>query len=271
MASRLELHLLGDFRAAIDGRPLPPESWRQRRAASLVKLLALAPRHRLARDEVIEALWPGMPPAAGASNVRKAVHLARRTLGERAIAVASGAVELWPAGELAIDVDEFEAASAAALESGDAMALLDSIDRYPGELLPDDRFEPWSEDRRREVRERFLMLLRRAGLWQRVADLEPTDEEAHRELMRAHLATGNRQAAIRQFERLREVLREELGVGPDPLSVELYERVLASEGREAPTAAERIRAMGQFSELLNSFDRDYEHPRDNRSPSNDRR
>src|SRR4029078_8241707 len=53
----------------------------------------------------------------------------------------------------------------------------------------------------------------------------------------------NRQAAIRQFERLREVLREELGVGPDPLSVALYEQVLASEGREAPTAAERARAL----------------------------
>jgi DNA-binding SARP family transcriptional activator len=243
MASRLELHLLGDFRAAIDGKDVPPESWRQRRAASLVKLLALAPRHRLPRDEVIEALWPGMSPVSGATNVRKAVHLARRTLGERAIAVGSGALELWPAGELAIDVEDFEAASAAALESGEARALLDAIDRYPGDLLPDDRFEPWSDDRRRELRERFLMVLRRAGLWQRVADLEPTDEVAHRELMRAHLATGNRQAAIRQFERLRDVLREELGVGPDPLSVEVYERVLASEGREAPTAAERARAL----------------------------
>lgn len=80
-------------------------------------------------------------------------------------------------------------------------------------------------------------------MWSRLLEVDPTDEEAHRELMRTHLAAGNRQAAIRQFERLREVLRDELGVGPDPQTVELYEKVLASEGREAPTAAERARAL----------------------------
>ena len=36
--------------------------WKSRRARSLVKLLALAPGHRLHRDQVIEALWPEFRP-----------------------------------------------------------------------------------------------------------------------------------------------------------------------------------------------------------------
>ncbi|TMK17632.1 MAG: hypothetical protein E6G68_08475 [Actinobacteria bacterium] len=46
-------------------------------------------------------------------------------------------------------------------------------------------------------------------------EIDPTDEVAHRELMRVQIESGNRQAAIRQFEHLRRALREELGVSPD--------------------------------------------------------
>jgi len=242
--SGLALTLLGDFRADIDGRPVPRDAWRQGRAAALIKVLALAPRHRLTRDDVIEALWPGVSPEAGGVNVRKAVHFARRALGgEAAIAVRAGTIELWPDGTVTTDVEQFDVASTSAGSGGDARAFREAVDLYAGDLLPDDRDESWSEDRRRALREMYLRMLRGAGLWSRVLEVDATDEEAHRELIRGYLDAGNRQAAIRQFERLREVLREELGVGPDPLSVALYEQVLEREGQDAPTAAERARAL----------------------------
>jgi tetratricopeptide (TPR) repeat protein len=48
---------------------------------------------------------------------------------------------------------------------------------------------------------------------------------------------------MRAFERLRTVLADEVGVGPDPETVALYEKVLAAEGPETPTPAERARAL----------------------------
>jgi hypothetical protein len=52
MSARLDLRLLGEFQAEINGRTAPSEAWRQRRsAASLVKLLALSPRNSLTRDD----------------------------------------------------------------------------------------------------------------------------------------------------------------------------------------------------------------------------
>lgn len=244
MSASLRLRLLGDFAVEVDGRAIPREAWRQGRAAALVKLLALSARHRLNRDEVVEALWPGIAPDAGGTNVRKAVHFARRALGgEAAIAVRTGSIELWPGGDISTDVERFEAAAAHAVSSGGTAEYGQAATLYGGDLLPDDRSEAWLDERRAVLLGIYLSVLRGARLWSRVLEMDPTDEEAHRELMRAALEAGNRQAAIRQFERLREVLREELGVGPDPESVALYEKVLATEGRDAPTAAERARAL----------------------------
>jgi DNA-binding SARP family transcriptional activator len=47
---RLAAQLLGGFRVDVDGRAVPDTAWHHRRAAELVKLLALAPRHRLPAD-----------------------------------------------------------------------------------------------------------------------------------------------------------------------------------------------------------------------------
>src|SRR5437667_8477027 len=86
----LRLELLGGFRVAVGGRPVPDEAWRRRKAAGLVKLLALAPAHRLHREQAMDALWPELEPDAAAANLRKAVHYARRALdGEGANLIAS--------------------------------------------------------------------------------------------------------------------------------------------------------------------------------------
>jgi DNA-binding SARP family transcriptional activator len=46
---------------------------------------------------------------------------------------------------------------------------------------------------------------------------EPLRESAHRALIRAYLAEGNPGEAVGQYERLRALLRDELGVSPSPL------------------------------------------------------
>jgi DNA-binding SARP family transcriptional activator len=43
---------------------------------------------------------------------------------------------------------------------------------------------------------------------------EPLRESAHRELIKAHLAEGNRAEALRQFQSLRDLLQTDLGVEP---------------------------------------------------------
>src|SRR5437870_13272416 len=76
----LQIHLLGGFQVIVGGRGVTEDEWRLRKARSLVKLLALAPGHRLHREQVMDALWPELGPEAAANNLRKALHVARRAL-----------------------------------------------------------------------------------------------------------------------------------------------------------------------------------------------
>src|SRR5918998_3102336 len=72
--------LLGGFRVSVGSRAIGQDAWRLRKAASLVKLLALAPGHRLHREQAMEALWPNLGLRAASNNLRQALHVARRTL-----------------------------------------------------------------------------------------------------------------------------------------------------------------------------------------------
>ena len=73
----IQISLLGGFSVTIDGEPVP-DRWRLRKAKTLVKLLALAPSHRLHRDLVVDRLWPDMEPQLAANNLYQlAQHPAR--------------------------------------------------------------------------------------------------------------------------------------------------------------------------------------------------
>jgi DNA-binding SARP family transcriptional activator len=231
-----EITLLGRFIVRVDGRPVPAGAWRHKRAAELVKILALAEAHRMHCEQVTDLLWPDLAPHAAASNLRKAVHFARASLGAVPAISRSGAMlELWPGGQVSVDAVAFEAAARA--------GLVAALDTYQGELLPEDRYASWAEEPRERLRALYLRLLKTAELWERVLDVDPADEEAHRGIMRRAIDAGDRRAAVREFERLREYLRADLGVGPDRTSVALYEQAISMEGPGLPTAGERTRAV----------------------------
>lgn len=244
MVPAVSIQLLGRFSVSVEGVPISGDAWRSRRAADIVKLLALAPERRLHRTQAMETLWPNSDPEASGANLRKALHFARLATGDdRVITNESGVLVLWPDQQIEIDAERFETAALRALDDGGGDRCQDAADLYPGHLLPDDRYEEWSEEPRVRIRRRYREVLRAGALWDRLTDEDPTDEQAARALMRAHLDAGERREAIRRFERLREALRDQLGVGPDSSTVALYEEVLALEGAPTPTEAERAHAL----------------------------
>jgi DNA-binding SARP family transcriptional activator len=50
----VRVKLLGCFSVSVGDRVIEQDEWRLRKAAALVKLLALAPSHRLHREQIIE-------------------------------------------------------------------------------------------------------------------------------------------------------------------------------------------------------------------------
>src|SRR5262249_58295054 len=78
-ASALRIHLLGGFRVWVGARPIEERDWRLRKAASLLKLLALAPGHTLHREQLVEWLWPDHEPHAARHHLKYALPIAPPT------------------------------------------------------------------------------------------------------------------------------------------------------------------------------------------------
>lgn len=249
--TRLDACLLGRFAVAIDGVEVAADRWSSLRAAQLVQLLCLQPHQRMTRDEVIDALWPQLEPEAGAANLRKAAHHARQALGRHdAVVLQAGEVLLWPERPVVVDALRFEQRANAALAQRDPADCADAAASYTGDLLPGARFEAWAEAARERLRERQVQLLRTSGQWERLAQIDPEDEAAHRALMQRELAAGNRAAALRWYAHLREALQQGLGVSPDAQTQALYERCIAGLQAAGPAFVGRAQVSAQAEAWL---------------------
>ena len=224
-AGAVEVRVLGPLRVVLDRREVAAGDWPTRRAQELVALLALAPGHRLARDRVLEELWPHLDGHAAAANLRKAAHHARKTLGTAAaVVLRAGTVELFADRRVRTDLELFLAAAEEALSAGDPAACARVVATCHDELLPDAPYESWTQEPRRRVQARLAELVRASGDVERLLEVEPTDEAACRAVMSAAIEAGRRHAAIRAYERLRLALARELGAAPGAQTRALYAR-----------------------------------------------
>jgi DNA-binding SARP family transcriptional activator len=243
--NHVTIRLLGGFEVSVDGAPIPDRRWNRRSAASLVKLLALAPGHRLHREQVIDILWPDDSPADAAPRLHKAAHYARTATGCRdAVVLRNDVVQLFPTAYVAVDVATFEEMARRAISDNDRLAARAAADQYGGELLPDDRYEDWAAERRELLRLRHLNVLRLAGDWLAVTEADHGDEQAHVELIRDHVATGDTVVALAHYRRLERVLDRDLGVGPGPVARQLLAAI------EATSAATLTPAMPDVEGLV---------------------
>jgi len=244
-AEVVRVWLLGGFRVSVGSRTIGEDGWQRRKAAALVKLLALAPSHRMHREHLMDLLWPRLGAQAAANNLHRNLYVARRTLdpesltSSRCLTLRGEQLVLSPERDLWVDVDAFEQAAEAARYSWEPAAYRAAIDLYAGELLPEDRYEEWTEEHRRRLREIYLsLLLSLAHLQEERKDHDgaaetlgevlaedPVREEAHVGLMRLHALRGRQGEALRQYERLEEILFQELGTQPSVASHVLREEI----------------------------------------------
>jgi DNA-binding SARP family transcriptional activator len=214
-----QLLLLGGFRLIYRGNPL-------RVGASSERVLALlAMRRRPAyRRSVTRELWPEQDEKRAAGNLRSVIWRLPPGLVERA------GDQLTLGCEVHCDVADF-AAWAQRLVDGVPSEALGVVDWEPylADLLPgwDDDWLLIERERVRQLRIHALdalsACLTAAGRYSdgvaaglASVEAEPLRETAHRAVITAHLAEGNRSEAIRQYETYRTLLLRELGLGPSP-------------------------------------------------------
>ncbi|MBZ9961356.1 alpha/beta hydrolase [Mesorhizobium sp. BR1-1-14] len=227
---RLEFRLLGFPEFRLNGQPV---ELALRKAAALLIYVAEA-GGPVAREVAATLLWPETDEEAARARLRRTLHKIRIAFGTEVIAATGASLSLHPALFVELDSKVFEHAC-------NVGPLDEAADIYKGDYLggfslPDcPEFDEWVFFRREALRSRLVQTLERtieakiAGgeprsavvHATRLAALDPLSESAHRHLIRAHLAAGDRAAAERQAESCVRLLRDELGVAPDPATLAL--------------------------------------------------
>ncbi|PDT50381.1 hypothetical protein CO661_01710 [Sinorhizobium fredii] len=206
-----------------------------RKAALLFAALVLAGRRGHHRELLSEGFWPGRGEGQARNSLRQALADIRRWFpagGNTAVYVeADQETVALMAGPEEVDIWLFERK----LAEGGPADLAIAADLYRGDLLageaiPDD-LDEWFGPYQSRYRQKALQLVERLSralsedgsaaeaACERLAETllasDPTAEAAHRALMRIHAVRGHENAALRQFESCRALLKKHLDVEPE--------------------------------------------------------
>ena len=242
----VSIELCGELRLDVDGRRREREL-PGRLGRILLGYLALNRHRAVTRDELVDALWPNGAPDDPSRTLSTLLSGVRRCIGPELVRGRSELRLDLPAGAR-LDVESAAAAverSRIALAAEDpgpaaaaAEAALDVLER--GLLRGFDA--SWLDARRRELEDErldALELLARAGLaggeagtrrsqWasRQIIALAPFREAGYALLMEAQARLGNTAEALETYERLRRLMRDELGAMPSPELRAAHQRLL---------------------------------------------
>jgi ABC-type oligopeptide transport system substrate-binding subunit/DNA-binding SARP family transcriptional activator len=248
----LTLNTLGRLEILWDGQPVPELTLRKSQA--LLIYLALNPgRHD--RSRLAGLLWGDLPESNARRNLRHALHRLRNALDPDVLDSDRLSAGLDPDAPFQVDALDLAASVAQAdrcRQAKDPATAASHLERaaalYQGDFLsnfdlPDClEFEEWVARRRAQIREQILEALdtlvthwTRHGAYeralryaQRLLALEPLWENSHRRMMTLLALTGQRSAAMLQYERCRHLLATELGLEPLEETTALYRTIQRS-------------------------------------------
>lgn len=215
----------------------------------LLALLALAPGRSMSREKLAGLLWSEHGEEQARNSLRQALAVLRKDLKGQDAAFFSATdtvIALHPT-HISIDTEAFLADS----RSAERERLAAAVDLWRGPVLADvtvseTLLEQWLSEqreyfdsRRIAAMDRLVPLLQgqhRIELARQLIQADTLREASHRQLMEAYLAAGERPQALRHYENLRKLLRDELGVEASPETQALRERI-ANSGTAASPAA----------------------------------
>jgi SARP family transcriptional regulator, regulator of embCAB operon len=240
------VQLCGTFAVELSGRRVD-QAFPGRQARLLFSYLILFRSQRVPRERLVDALWGDTPPAAAGAALNVLISKVRAAVGPD---VLRGRGELSVALPEPAHVD-VEAATSGLHAAESAVARQDwrrawwssktalFVARRP--FLP-EADAPWAESWRRRLADMHARALECYGSAclqlggpelpgaERAArdllDVAPLRETGHLLLMQVLAARGNVAEALAAYERLRVLLRDELGVNPSQAVQDAHTKLL---------------------------------------------
>ena len=266
--AHLALALLGPLHITLDACPVAGFEYDKVRA--LLAYLAVEADRAHRRAVLAGLLWPDQSEQAAHNSLRQALATLRRAIGDHAAAVpflqiTREAVQFNQASDHDLDAAAFTALLADCERHRHrhpetcpscARRLQEAVALYRGDFLaqfylPDSiTFEEWALVKREQLHRLMMQaLIQLASYYERHRDdaqtqryvsrqleFDPWREEAHRQLMRVLVLSGQRSAALAQYETCRRILARDLGVEPEAETTALYEQIRdKGTGRQGDT------------------------------------
>jgi DNA-binding SARP family transcriptional activator len=246
----LEIRLFGAGQLHINGTQ--PGGFPNHQAFLLLCYLLLNRRYPLQRESLAAVFWGDCSTSASRKALRNALWRLRQafsSVGASAddyLAIHETSIAFCPMQPYWFDVESFEnvAGSYQDVEGQDltdtqAGELESASELYKGDLL-ESVYDDWCLHDRERLRLLHLNVLGKLVTYygshgqfehglacgERILSSDPVREKTHRSMMWLHWLAGNRAAALAQYKRCAQVLKEELGVAPMEQTQQLYKQML---------------------------------------------
>ncbi len=256
MADELQLALLGRPQVALDGTPV--KGFVYKKALALLCYLVVTGRPH-SRETLAGLLWGELPEANARANLRNALANLRELIAPHLV-VTRREIAFDRKSAYWLDVAAFCQRVEESLKPHDGSltdkltaSLREAVELYRGDFMEGFHarnalaFEEWVVGQREWLKQLALRALYRLSTYyiaqevyeagidttRRLLALEPWQEEAHRQLMLLLAFSGQRSAALTQYEICRRALAEGLSVEPAEETKALYEQIRERErGRQ---------------------------------------
>ena len=253
--STLELYLFGSPRLVLDGRAFV---FANRKLLGLLAFVAL--QGATSRERLAGLLWSDFDNESARRNLRRELHRLRNSALKEYLVLTeqiSFIAAPW------CDVSAFGVAQ----QQGQ---LDEAVRLYAGEFLAGFElteatgFMEWVVAKRehfavafRKTRLEFAERLEIRGDWRQALAVhlqllgeDEFQEHLHREVMRLHYLLGEREAALKQFDRCRTMLKTELGLEPLPETLELVASIRAVRSLEPAASKQALVATAVRPSIL---------------------
>lgn len=252
------MSLFGGFQLRRGERSVPPMP--SRAARGLFAYLAIDRGSRHPRERLATLFWPDLPPSRARRRLSHTLWQVQDALHELEgdatyLEVTADTLAFAPDAPCTVDAEVFSAGleRARSRRGGQTQRVRDltdleaTVELYRGEFLAGH-----TEDWVAEVQEHYHQAYVEALGWlvglakshgafddaivyaRRLTNEDPLREDGHREVMRLSVLLGRPTDAIRQFERCREVLADELGAEPSAATRDLFTRIERQQRLASP-------------------------------------
>jgi DNA-binding SARP family transcriptional activator len=248
----INCRFLGPFSVKVYGEKLKLPNGKK--TMGLLAYLLYHHNKPIHREILMSTFWPHSCSESARNSLNTALYNIRKTLQSvqekpDLLLYKNECYYINPALKVVTDADQFIAHLNKGRHLDLSKGLENSVEEYNhavelyvNDFLEELRYEDWCDPIRDNLRESYLLALNRLSyfffeselysiainLCQKILIIDPYLEEVHQRLIICYYKTGARDKAIRQYQKCKSVLNEELQINPSEQTTSLFQEIMGS-------------------------------------------